>query len=100
MRVVWTDQAWRRLSEIEEFIARDRPAAAAKLVDKLVDRGDALATYPNRGRKLPELPGSGLRELLVGDFRIVYRRIANTIEVLTVFEGHRLLRRKELPGAD
>ena len=40
MKVVWTEQAWRRLSEIEEFVARDRPAAAAKLVDKLIDRGD------------------------------------------------------------
>ncbi len=100
MKVVWTEQAWRRLSEIEEFIARDRPAAAAKLVDKLVDRGDALARYPDRGRKLPELPGSGLQEVVVDDYRFVYRRTAGTIEVLTVFEGHRLLRRKELSGAE
>ncbi len=100
MKVVWTEQAWRRLSEIEEFIARDRPDAAAKLVDKLIDRGDALATHPERGRKLPELPGSGVRELVVDDYRIVYRRTASTIEVLTVFEGHRLLRREDLPGAE
>ncbi len=100
MKVVWTEQARRRLSEIEEFIARDRPATAAKLVDKLVDRPDALATYPDRGRKLRELPGSGLRELVVDDYRLVYRRVASTIEVLTVFEGHRLLRRKALPGAE
>ncbi len=100
MKVVWTEQAWRRLSEIEEFIARDRPDAAAKLVDKLIDRGDALATHPDRGRKVPELPGSGVRELVVDDYRIVYRRTASTIEVLTVFDGHRLLRREELPGAE
>ena len=100
MKVVWTEQAWRRLSEIEDFIARDRPAATAKLVDKLVDRGDALATHPHRGRTLPELPDSGLRELVVDNYRVVYRRTANIIEVLTVFEGHRLLRRKELPKAE
>ena len=58
-------------SEIEEFVARDRPAAAAKLIDKLVGRGAALATYPDRGRKLPELPGSGLRELVVAGYHIV-----------------------------
>ena len=33
----------------------------------------------------------------VASSRIVYRRMRNTIEVLTVFEGHRLLRRDELP---
>ena len=97
MKVVWTEQAWERLAEIEEFIARDRPDAASNLIDKLVDRGNALARHPGRGRKLPEIPGSGLRELIVSRYRIIYRRMSNTIEVLTVFEGHRLLRREELP---
>ena len=55
------------------------------------------AHHPDRGRRLPEIPGSGLRELLVGNYRIVYRRVSKAIEVLTVFEGHRLLRREELP---
>lgn len=98
MKVVWTEQAWRRLSEIEAFIARDRPAAAAKLIDRLVDRGEALAKYPERGRKPPELPGSELRELVVDGYRIVYRRTTSRTEILTVFEGHRLLRRGELSG--
>ena len=97
MKVVWTEQAWERLAEIEEFIARDRPDAAPNFIDKLVDRGDTLAKHPNRGRRLPEIPDSGLRELIVNRYRIVYRRTSNTIEVLTVFEGHRLLRREELP---
>jgi len=46
--------------------------------------------------RLPELPESGLRELLVGNYRIVYRRTPKTVEVLTVFDGHRLLREDEL----
>lgn len=98
--MLWTEQAWRRLSEIEEFIARDRPAAAAKLIDRLVDRGDALANHPDRGRKRPEIPGSGLRELVVDHYRIVYRKTASTVEVLTVFEGHRPLRAEEIPKTD
>ena len=88
MKVVWTERAWARLTEIEAFVARDHPEAAARLVDKLIARGDALGRYP---------AGSGLRELVVDSYRIVYRRVPNTIEVLTVFEGHRLLRRDELP---
>ena len=96
MRVVWTEQAWTRLVEIEQFIARDNPAAASKFVDKLIERGEALARHPDRGRRLREMPGAGLREQLVGNYRIVYRITSNTIEVLTVFEGHRLLRDDEL----
>jgi plasmid stabilization system protein ParE len=100
MKVVWTERAWERLAEIEAFVARDRPEAAIRLVDKLIARGDALGRYPDRGRKLPEIPASGLRELVINGYRIVYRRMPSTIEVLTVFEGHRLLRRDELPADD
>ncbi len=76
MKLTWTEQAWERLLEIERFIARDDPRAAARLVEKLIDRGDALAEHPERGRRLPELPESGLRELIVDNYRLVYRRTA------------------------
>ena len=100
MKVTWTEQAWQRLLEIERFIARDDPRAAARLVDKLIDRGDALAEYPEQGRRLPEIPESGLRKLIVDNYRIVYRRTPKAVEVLTVFEGHRLLRPDELPTGE
>ena len=96
MKVTWTEQAWERLLEIERFVARDDPRAAARLVDRLVDRGDVLAEHSERGRRLPELPESGLRELIVGIYRLVYRRKPEAVEVLTVFEGHPVLRPDEL----
>ena len=46
MKVVWTERAWERLTEIEAFVARDHPEAAVRLVDKLIARGDALGRYP------------------------------------------------------
>lgn len=100
MKVVWTEQAWQRLAEIDAFIAKDDPTAASRLVERLIERGDALSEHPDRGRRLPELPESGLRELVVGNYRLVYRRGARNIEVLTVFEGHHLLRRDELVEDD
>lgn len=100
IKVVWSEQVWQRLVAIEEFIAKDDPRAASRVVDRLIERGDALSNHPDRGRKLPELPSSGLRELVVGNYRLVYRRVRKTIEILTVFEGHRLLRRQELPDDD
>jgi plasmid stabilization system protein ParE len=96
--VVWTEQACQCLSEIEMFVAKDDPGAASRLVDRLIGRGEALSSHPDRGRRLPEIPRSGLRELVVGNYRLVYRRIGETIEMLTVLEGHRLLRPKELPS--
>ncbi len=100
MKVVWTEQALERLLEIERFIGCDDPGAATRFVDKLIERGDGLADHPEQGRHLPELPKSGLRELIVGTHRIVYRRTQEAIEVLTVFEGHRPLRVDELTSDD
>ena len=47
MKVVWTEQAWERLAEIEAFVARQHPEAAARLVDWLIARGEALARHPD-----------------------------------------------------
>jgi addiction module RelE/StbE family toxin len=100
MKVKWTEQAWERLLEIEQLVARDDPRAAARLVDTLIDRGHALADHPERGRRLPELKESGLRELIIDNYRLVYRRTPKAVQVLTVFEGHRLLRPDELPTGE
>jgi toxin ParE1/3/4 len=96
MRVLWTDEALSRLVEIENFVSSDDPAAAVKLTARLVDRGESLARFWQRGRHLPEVRSSSLRELADGNYRIVYRVRKSTIEILIVFEGHRRLRRSDV----
>lgn len=91
MKVLWTEQALVRLAEIEAFVGSQNPVAAVALIARLVARGESLAKRWRRGRGLPELPSSSLRELVEGNYRIVYRHRAGAIEVLTVFEGHRLV---------
>lgn len=46
---------------------------------------------PHAGRQVPELGRDDIREVLVRGYRIVYRVGPNGIDILTVFEGHRLL---------
>jgi plasmid stabilization system protein ParE len=58
-----------------------------------MDAVDRLALFPERGRVVPELPHAGLRELIVGSYRVVYRvQEAEGVEIVTVFHGARLLR--------
>ena len=96
LEVVWTENAERRLAEIEEYIAEDSPMAAETFVAKLVGRGESLKDSATRGRPIPELPASGIREVLEGNYRIMYRIGGRRVEILTVFEGHRLLDPAEL----
>ncbi len=91
MKVTFTAQALQRLVEIEDHISLDNPRAAEALVDKLITRAEALVDGPGIGRLVPEVPQGDLRELIVNSYRIVYRVRAERVEVLTVFEGHRLL---------
>ena len=89
MKVIWTEQALVRLIEIQDFIAQSNPAAAERLIRRIVERGGGLTKFPEMGRTVPELPGTGVREMIEGRYRIVYRIRAKSIQVLTVFEGHR-----------
>lgn len=96
MKLCWTKEALIRLSEIEEYISEDNPHVAVKFVDKLISLAESLTSNPEKGRVVPELSIEKIRELLYKNYRIVYLIKKNTIDVLTVFEGHQLLKREEV----
>jgi len=48
------------------------------------------------GRMVPEILNPLIRELIVKNYRIIYRLKKTNIEILTVHEGHRLLRLDEI----
>ena len=96
MKVFWTKESLNRLREIEEYIAHDNTDAAIKFIDNLILLTDSLSKNPERGRVVPELSIKAIRELLFKNYRIVYLIKKNRIEVLTVFEGHQLLKKEEI----
>jgi plasmid stabilization system protein ParE len=89
MNVVWTEHALQSLVAIEDYIAMDDPAVAVVFIDRLIRRTDILINQPRIGRMVPEVPGRELRELIEGNYRIVYRLNESTVEILTVFEAHK-----------
>ena len=95
MKVVWTSEAVKKLDDIEAFIAQDSPGKASDFIDVLLEKGDLIGLYPGMGKVVPEILLPEIREILVGNYRIVYRSTFTRIEILTVFEGHRLLHRDE-----
>jgi len=93
MSVTWSQEAGENLVDIEEFIARDSVERAIRFVDALIDHTEAiLADNPRSGRTVPEIGNPDIRELIYRGYRIVYRLNGDRIDILTVFEGHRLLR--------
>jgi len=96
MKIVWTKEALERLAEIEEFIAQDSADRAEKFINYLIDRGETLVSNHRIGRLVPEISNPDIREIIARNYRVVYRIKEEEIEILTVFEGHRLIRFDEL----
>ncbi len=96
MKIFWTKEALLRLQEIEEYISRDNPAAAIEFVDKLISAAETIAEHPEKGRIVPELSIEKIREILYKNYRIVYLVRKKSIDILTVFEGHQLLKKEEI----
>jgi len=96
MKIFWTKEALLRLQEIEEYISRDNPIGAIEFVDKLITVAETIIDNPQKGRIVPELSFENIRELLHQNYRIVYLVKKNSVDILTVFEGHQLLKKEEI----
>ncbi len=88
MRVRWLRAALANLDAEAEYIARDNPMAAARVVVSITEAVKRLQEYPALGR-----PGRviGTRELVVPDtpYIVPYRVRGNGLEILRVFHAAR-----------
>ncbi len=93
MTVVFSPQANQDLLEIVRFISKDKPGAARAWMSALRKSVDKLAKFPQLGRVVPEYGDETIRELLKGQYRIVYKIDSpkKTIAVLTVHHSMRPL---------
>lgn len=94
--VVWTENAISDLLAIKDFISQDSARRADSWISELYRAGLSLADFPERGRIVPEFDKKDIRELLIENYRIVYRVKILKVEILTVFDGHRQLSKKDI----
>lgn len=84
MRVMWAPRAVLRATEITEYIAAERPAAAQRWAVGLFAKTAGLRRHPRSGQKVPELDRDEMRQLRYGKYRIIYRIDPKRLVVLTV----------------
>lgn len=99
MRIKWTVRARESLRECAAFIARENPAAARGWAQRIRQRLRILARHPLAGRRLQEFTEPAVRQVLAGTYRLLYRVVDKTIQVVLVAEGHRMIGPAELGGA-
>ena len=87
--LIWSPQALRDLEGIRAYIALDSDLYADLTVRRIVAAVERLKAFPDSGRVVPERSSPDIREVIVGRYRVVYRRKANAVEIATVFRGSR-----------
>ncbi len=97
-QVRWTPQAADDLEATCLFIARDSPQLAATFADRILRATDRLASNPRLGRMVPELGIENIREVIVGNYRVIYRLREDDVHLLTVHHGARLLDTAKIEG--
>lgn len=72
-KILWAVGARRDLHEIVNYIAEDSPSYAVNFAERIILAIDRLKTFPKLGRVVPEYQDPDVRELIVGNYRVVYR---------------------------
>ncbi len=96
--LIWSDHALTELENIFDYIALDSRLYAGYTIQNIFKTAEILEAFPESGRHLPEFPKFPHRELLLGNYRIIYRYDAeeNAVKVVTVVHGSRLLKESYL----
>ena len=92
VEVVWTASAIQDLNDIAEYIAKDSVRYAEITTEELFSTTNILETHPKSGTKVPEFRDESIRQLIRGNYRIVYKIMSTErIDILTVHNCARLI---------
>ena len=87
-RLRFSKDAGADLREIAAYIARDKPDAARKWVEKIRSKCRLLTDRSQIGEKHPGL-GDDIRITLVGSYVIYFRDLGSVVEIARVIRGDR-----------
>ena len=97
VRINWTFQAKSDLKDIAEYISKDSKLYAKRQVLKIRNRTKVLKSQNHSGRIVPEFKKKDIRQILEGNYRIIYRIVSkNRIDILTVHHMARDLKNRDI----
>lgn len=92
VKINWTPQSLYDIDNIAGFISKDSEKYAVIQTQRFFKAVEILTTHPKAGRTVPEVPEDNIRELVSGNYRIVYKIVnENLIDILTIHHSKRLL---------
>ncbi len=87
--IVWSVGATEDFRQLITFIGRDSEIYAATMASRLVAAIDRLESHPRIGRVVPEYQDESIREIIVGNYRFVYRHRGQIVGLIAIVHGGR-----------
>jgi toxin ParE1/3/4 len=97
VKIVWTEISIKDLKEIFDYIAEDSIRYATITVNKIYHRAQDIIDNPLSGKIVPEINEKKIRELIEGNYRIIYIiKTESQADVLRIYHSARLLKKKSI----
>ncbi|HEX6042230.1 type II toxin-antitoxin system RelE/ParE family toxin [Longimicrobium sp.] len=88
-RLIWSTRATADLQRIAQYIKRDSAATAEIVLTKVTGLVRRLQRFPLSGRIVPEWEQVAYREIIVYDYRIIYKVGLDTASIITIMHARR-----------
>ncbi len=88
--VVFSAEAIRDIEEIHAYIKQDSVRYADRQVQRFYEEAERLETFPRGGRMVPEVEHFTVRELIIGNYRMMYRLLEpDLVEIMIIHHSKR-----------
>ena len=88
--VIFTAAAVRDIEEIRAYIAQDSARYADRQVRSFYTEAERLAHFPHSGRMVQEVKMFSVRQVIVGNYRMMYRLLEpDIVEVMIIHHAKR-----------
>jgi toxin ParE1/3/4 len=92
VKVIWTARSLTDLEEIGEYIFKDSSKYAKLTLEKLIETAKFIENNQLIGRIVPEIGQKDIREIITGNYRIIYQtKTKEFAYILTIHHSSRLL---------
>lgn len=95
MKIVWSPLAIEQVKDIANYIALDKVPATQSWIEEVFDSVKRLEEFSESGRKVPEIDRENIREIVNGNYRVIYKIENNKVLVLTVKNYRQQLNQEE-----
>ena len=99
MKIQWSPLAVERIGEIADYIAQDSPVAEEKWIHSIFSRVEQVKDFSQSGRFVPEINRKDIRELIIANYRIIYRIEKRVVSILTVRHSRQILPDEDIDNA-